>query len=715
MIDPVWWHKFNHVADASEIGPAITGVGTPTETAGKFDGALYSTNAANYLKLLAFPSALVNNWQKYTLVMQIHSDWSVSSGDPSGTGWPCALWVTNGSKQIDWVFFDSTYGFGIETPGAQFYNKNAGITWNAGTTHQIALVVDKDGINGTAHTVEMYIDHVLCGSSSMVPGAITGDVTVFFLNGSAGSTYVFKGWKDNPMLFNYALTAAQLATLDSQETYVEFVNQLIFDNLMISNFAKLIFTDRFWEDELGVPFNFQASPGLFTDKVALSWSPLTRGILGNLKYPVYRDDVLLAEGIIPSYNDLTATPGVKHNYKLRSVTDAADSAYTPIEIGYIIYSSVYRTIRKKKPVDGKPHIYLINESIDLLDLGVTGEVLNVVEEKTFERDKIISNEIQIVCKNYDDWLSIDNPKSVFRAYPWKYAPVFIYDDEGNLIWDGVIVDIIRNHQDKTVTIVSQDVLAQFRNSPVVYTSADWETPADAAKNILAASSIPYDASSFGKSSQGYTDAGCLIKVTYAATDNIRIIAALEAIANVGVADCFSLSNKVFFVLPRPFDGRKIVKKVIDADLVDPQPEISFTQTEIKNEYSVRYEGDGGVPATDANSFNIGAASRNLYGTQQGLSHDGSAGQIVIKDKVSATFLGETMIKRTHYSLKINPRPIQQVTLALRHDFKHFMDIISYFRFTFSPEAWDEKLLEAFRVERNDDEKKITILALEVEE
>ena len=78
-----------------------------------------------------------------------------------------------------------------------------------------------------------------------------------------------------------------------------------------------------------------------------------------------------------------------------------------------------------------------------------------------------------------------------------------------------------------------------------------------------------------------------------------------------------------------------------------------------NQYSIDYEGSLGVPAIDTD--NLGLVSRNTYGTRAlDTFNTGDGKQIVVKDLVSAKYIGNSYINMTHHNITTHPQPITKI-------------------------------------------------------
>jgi hypothetical protein len=320
----------------------------------------------------------------------------------------------------------------------------------------------------------------------------------------------------------------------------------------------------------------------------------------------------------------------------------------------------------------------------------------------------------LTVNNADNFFSVNNPSSLFKDVQWRFTPVTIYDEDGELVWNGVIEDIKRNHGTKTADIITKNSLIQFMNLKVAYTSADWETAAGAAKNILDnAGFTDYNVKSFQDSKNQLENESCYIKVNFEEDDDITLQQAIEKLAEFGCADAFSHVGNIYFKHYRPFTGGIKVNLGIK-DIGDPS--VVGGVAVLVNDYRIGYDGDGGTPATDANSNDIGANSRAKFGTQSLREMGGGTDdQIVFKDKTSATYIGECHIRRVHIDLdKVTVKLREQASfqVPIKHD--EWIDLETYFSITLSDEGWNEEPFEIFDFDRDYDRQVMNVLGYQVE-
>lgn len=461
--------------------------------------------------------------------------------------------------------------------------------------------------------------------------------------------------------------------------------------------------------EIGTVSGLTASDGTYTTHVALDWSYV--GATDIDGYNIYRSTngvtySSIGTSAIASYNDETAVAGTIYYYKIAAYAGAYEGTLSSADTGYRAIKVFNLTC-----VPVQPKVTILTDEIDIYDLGYIEKLISVTTEKTFKRDKLIINEITQEVKNFDNFFSVDNSLSIFNAINWVYGSYKIYDTDNNIIWDGIITSISRDHDKKTATITSMDRLYKYMKYKIEYTSTDWETPASAFKNIC--DQIGYTQYNFRTvqaSINQYTANGCYIKCYVKYKDNITFQQIVEKLSEIGCADTFSFKNELYFKHWKPYTGG--VKAYLVEDDLLSGVSVDVLEKEIINEYRIGYYGDAGTPVTDSG---IGTVSQARFGIQElpeMSCREGS--QIIIKDITSAKYIGETYIKRTNYNY-INPRPLTVIAFEIKWNNKEWLDMESYFRLTYSAESWDQKLFEVFELSINYDKNIINVVAYEVEE
>lgn len=351
---------------------------------------------------------------------------------------------------------------------------------------------------------------------------------------------------------------------------------------------------------------------------------------------------------------------------------------------------------------------------DLWAQGYVEDLPNLTERKTFRRDKLISNEYDLIVDNSNNFFSMDNSKSLLNGEVWLYSPIVITGTSEETIWDGIVTKIIRN-DDKAI-IKSQNSFYKFRNQAIEYESSDWETGAHAFENIC--NLVGYtniDSQSLERSKAILANNNCYIKVNINRSDDVEFQYAIEKIGIYSLADVYAHLNNIYFSVWDETDIFSVIE-LDESDLLTPPLNIQEENTEVINDFSLGYDGDLNIPITDSAGNNIGSASRSFYGTQSLNEADTSYGnQIRYKRKEAAQFVGEGYIKRTQKKISEVPLPLTRFNTAIPADHREWITLESKFRLTYEPEGWSSKLFEVFEYSINEDINRISLLAYEVEE
>jgi len=359
------------------------------------------------------------------------------------------------------------------------------------------------------------------------------------------------------------------------------------------------------------------------------------------------------------------------------------------------------------------------DGTDIYKLGYIDKLPKIAESKTLGRDKLVQNEAVFNVNNFDNFFSVDNPKSNFSNTRWRYKSIKWFDEDGTLRWDGIIRDIISLHakNKKTGKLVSNNVLSKFLNHNIEYESATWESPAQVFLKICDAIGFKaINLRSIEASDALYQNNNCFIKAFFGREDDITFQQAVDKIAMLGAADIYGHNNNLYFDLFREFTGG-VVYTINDTDMIS-LPVVKSLESELINNYSINYVDSNETPATDLNSNNLGRISRKEEnnGIHDMAEIDGDEGNdIEIKDKVSAVYLGEQNVKRTHKNLD-NSRAgsLREILFEMSEKFKNLIDITTFFRMNLSDEGWNNKIFETYGAEIDSDRNILKLIAIERE-
>lgn len=336
----------------------------------------------------------------------------------------------------------------------------------------------------------------------------------------------------------------------------------------------------------------------------------------------------------------------------------------------------------------------------------------ISEMKSFKKDKLIANTYEIVVRNTDNAFSVQYPNSIFGGTNWLYASIKVKGRSGELEWDGVVTSIYRDHVTKTARIRTKNVFYKFRNEIITYQSSTWETGAKVWENVCNDIGYTnYDNPSLQQSNTVLSNNSKMM-VDVKQEDNITFHQLTEKLGEYCNADVYSHKNDIYFVHWVLNTNTNLIH--LGEDDFRNVPTVYEDEKEIINDYSIGYYGDADVPATDANSNNIGVNSRNLFGIKslpELRSNDGN--QIVFENKAAAIYIGEGNIKRTVSNYNKIPNPLTKINFSLYNEDRYYMTLNTKLSITFSDEGWTNKIFEVFQFTIDEDNDEIVVVAYEV--
>jgi len=355
-------------------------------------------------------------------------------------------------------------------------------------------------------------------------------------------------------------------------------------------------------------------------------------------------------------------------------------------------------------------VEILSGLIDLYALGYIINIDDIQEQKTFQRDKLIIDEYELEVFNHDNFFSVDNADSIFYEQAWLFSTLKIYDDNNVKIWDGIITDIERDHNSKTAKIRSKTSLAKYQNAIVAYESADWETPADAFKNICDAIGFTsYDLPTYQASKTAYTAGSCLIKANIFEEDGSNFQNLLEKIAEYSAADCYMHNGKIYFQHWQEYDGQAFIS-IAEKEIISLTA--NTNSNELINQCYIGYYTDYDTPFQDDND-GIGYASRQRFGVQQMPELDTNAGQIQFKDETTAEYIFNTYVKMTTKNYTGNARPRTKISMTIVANIQDYIDLKSYIKINYSGEDWENKVFEIYEFTINKTDNTISLTCYEV--
>ncbi len=323
-------------------------------------------------------------------------------------------------------------------------------------------------------------------------------------------------------------------------------------------------------------------------------------------------------------------------------------------------------------------------------------LVDIKESKTFDKIKLTVNTYKLPVLNYDNQFSINNPVSMFHGTKWLYTNINIKDGDRVQTWDGSIVSMPRNHGNMSAIIESKDSVFKFRDQIVELESADWETGAEVFQNLCDyVGYADYDLPSIQKSFNILTDNNCKIKVNINLSDKLTFQKALEKIAIYSNAFIFLENNKLKMKVWAKYTGGSSIE-ITDDDYKNGLPIVDEDEGTMVNDYSISYFDDQGIPAIDSANNKIGSLSRSNNETKSFQTNTSVNNQFVFKDLVSAVYIGEGKIRRSHKNLATAPKPLTFMDFNLYSDFRNRLTLDTYIKASLSRENFTKKVFEPFK-------------------
>ena len=147
----------------------------------------------------------VNNWEKFTIEFWVKLKDGVSVTNGVGLAYPNwqGYWGFSEGGAIAYAsLWDGTH---LWINGTTWVNTDPNFNIPSGVWTHVAIVVNKNGIEGTSDTMRAYINGVLAGSSLQTFAGITSPVTLQIV-GNPINTGACLGAMDNFKIWDYAKT-----------------------------------------------------------------------------------------------------------------------------------------------------------------------------------------------------------------------------------------------------------------------------------------------------------------------------------------------------------------------------------------------------------------------------------------------------------------------------------------------------------------------------
>ena len=294
----------------SNIGINGTWDGSETNNPGKVNNGIYSNNAANRLKFVNLPSAIINDWTNFVASVWIKpTGYSIVNGVPDdGNSHYFLSYYEDANNRLRWGFEVSVghkLTMDAKILGVNYVHRNMQFNVADGNLKALIVVINNAGIEGGADKFRVYESDGIAAASLI-----------------------------------YSSVANGYNTFSATEDLV----------LLVQKTVGPVFV---------TPLN---------------------GLL----------DIVKLNNDSDVYQDV-----------IDNINNEGFPAPTPPDIVPVIYS-------KKQP-----QVLILNSQIDLYALGYVLDLENIIEQKTFRRDTIITNNITMTLHNIDHQYNPDNDDSIF--------------------------------------------------------------------------------------------------------------------------------------------------------------------------------------------------------------------------------------------------------------------------------------------------------------
>lgn len=230
----ILWNKCGNASEInkSQIGSAGTINGTPTYNTAKFNDGTYSNSDSNYL---TFSDGGIDP-NKITFEAWFKTDWSITDGVPSDSQFHVIyFWRYDANNYIVVSTRTTNFFFNVVVGGTSYTATfTTGITWSASTDVHLAVVINRNGIDGGSDTFRFYINNSLAASTTTTIADQTNRNGIFYTHihpDAAGR--VLDGIIDNLKIYNYA-------KLDFSDKDTEYPQKINGTNLFNTSLKQLV-------------------------------------------------------------------------------------------------------------------------------------------------------------------------------------------------------------------------------------------------------------------------------------------------------------------------------------------------------------------------------------------------------------------------------------------------------------------------------------------
>lgn len=271
--------------------------------------------------------------------------------------------------------------------------------------------------------------------------------------------------------------------------------------------------------------------------------------------------------------------------------------------------------------------------IKINDIDISDWIMSEPEIENISRlnsSDFIMPQLSVTVADHHNQFSLSASNSLWRAFKTNYynANLSVYDDSGNLEWDG-IVKSVENQGQNITTITAHALLSKLLD--VVQVDLSTASPATQIRYLINLKvGLEYiDAASFSAAEAYQNGIGFKIDVLADLDDNKTALEICRDIADMSRCFLFWLKGKIYLVQRNQYAGGGIL---LTQDDFIGVPKLITNQDDIINGFSINHLV-GGVAVTSPTEYEDSNAT--VYDETQGYRQDFSTGVIQVNCSTGA--------------------------------------------------------------------------------
>jgi hypothetical protein len=293
-----------------------------------------------------------------------------------------------------------------------------------------------------------------------------------------------------------------------------------------------------------------------------------------------------------------------------------------------------------------------NYTVQFLGQDITNYVtqwdqIEQIKDVLLSDAQFATSEINLSFDNSTGFLSPLYPGSMVNGRNWYNLPLQVYSNlpaqvfsaASTLIFDGRLKNIELSPDDRTATMVAEDVLSGLTDA-IINGVQNNVNPGTAMLSLLNSAGLQgyVDTGSFINAGSAAAAAGASINYTFTQGSNTTALAAVQAIASFSSISVFVLNNTVVARVFQPYqgDGSNLRFPITDG-IVRVWTQLQWDTDSFNNQVSVAFQGTGSpYISTDYNSVTQNSVTR-LY--------EFGGSNVLATNKASARFFAQSYLAR----------------------------------------------------------------------